>query len=775
MAVRLFGCVVLLVCLAWLSGLPGVAFAQAQDPGALSRLQADLNRVVARIKPSVVCVKAQKRQTFQGGGEMWFESIGSGIVVDGRGYILTNSHVVRGGEKIMVGFWTQGANDFAATIVDEDLAMDLALLRVDTPLPVVPARLGNSSALQIGDYIVSVGSPYGYEHSATFGIISGLHRDLMIGGASFTDMIQTDATINQGNSGGPLLDLRGDVVGISVAIYSPDKAYTGVGFAIPVNRAKQFVSRTTGAIAVQSPQAPGNLPVQGGALTPAATGPARPTGFWDRPGATPPAQTPVQAAVQAAGQVLGQVPAQTPSQPPLPPLVQAQASQPPQPVRPAMTPLPAPAGFAGQPAPVVQAPLPSADQAPAPSPGWQPMTPLTAQAAPAAPVGQVALAAQTPQQSPPQAAPQTAPLTPAALTVPAEQTPAPPAQKPVDLNMKMPTDATHEKFSDCLRCHTILKKMVANMQTPMPHPPLGDCRVCHVLVNEKVAQGPTPVAWNTTLARISGTSTFGSKEFFLIALILLATFATTVLRLDAGLLFVPILYFFGFDIGLAASASLVMLAVTGLSAMVRNEGANIVDLPLIGAITPPAAVAAFAGGVAAAFTPPDALALGLGAALLLAAVFCLHDPTLAAAWGGRESDHKYAWRTSYHGEPYALDLIPAFCVIFAAAFAGGMLGVGGGWLLTPLLMVLFRMPLGVTGAVVLVMTPLVGLSGFLGHIVGGGIKLPLILPMCLAASVGALLGIAFTGLGERKPVRMAAAAAFGLIALGTILKAASVI
>jgi S1-C subfamily serine protease/uncharacterized membrane protein YfcA len=760
MALRFFGCVVLLVCLAWLSGSPGEAFAQAQDPGVLPRLQADLNRVVARIKPSVVCVKAQKRQTFQGGGEMWFESIGSGIVVDGRGYILTNSHVVRGGEKIMVGFWTQGANDFAATIVDEDPAMDLALLRVDTLLPVVPARLGNSSALQIGDYIVSVGSPYGYEHSATFGIISGLHRDLMIGGAAFTDMIQTDATINQGNSGGPLLDLSGDVVGISVAIYSPDKAYTGVGFAIPVNRAKQFVSRTTGAIAVQSPQAPGNLAVPGGALTPAATGPAPLTGFLDRPGATPAVQTPAQAVVQATGQVLGQVPGQTTSQPPLPPLVQAQAPQP------AMTPLPAPAAFAGQPAPAVQSPLPAGQtpgQSPALEPGWQPMAP---QAAPAA---------QTPQQSPPQAEPQTAPLTPAALAAPVEQTPAPPAKKPVDLNMKMPTDATHEKFSDCLRCHTILKKMVANMQTPMPHPPLGDCSVCHVLVNEKVAQGPTPVAWNTTLARISGTSTFGPKEFFLIALILLATFATTVLRLDAGLLFVPILYFFGFDIGLAASASLVMLAVTGLSAMVRNEGANIVDLPLIGAITPPAAVAAFAGGVAAAFTPPDALALGLGAALLLAAVFCLHDPTLAAAWGGRESDHKYAWRTSYHGEPYALDLIPAFCVIFAAAFAGGMLGVGGGWLLTPLLMVLFRMPLGVTGAVGLVMTPLVGLSGFLGHIVGGGIKLPLILPMCLAASVGALLGIAFTGLGERRPVRMAAAAAFGLIALGTILKAASVI
>ncbi|MBF0483055.1 MAG: TSUP family transporter, partial [Desulfovibrionaceae bacterium] len=114
-------------------------------------------------------------------------------------------------------------------------------------------------------------------------------------------------------------------------------------------------------------------------------------------------------------------------------------------------------------------------------------------------------------------------------------------------------------------------------------------------------------------------------------------------------------------------------------------------------------------------------------------------------------------------------------VIFAASFAGGMLGVGGGWLLTPLLMVLFRMPLGVTGAVVLVMTPLVGLSGFLGHIVGGGVRLPLILPMCLAASLGALCGVAFTGLGERRPVRLAGAALFGLIALGAILKAANMI
>ncbi|MBF0515218.1 MAG: trypsin-like peptidase domain-containing protein [Desulfovibrionaceae bacterium] len=241
MALRLFGCVLLLVCLARLSGSPGEAF--AQDQGVLGNLQADLNRVVARIKPSVVCVKAQKRQVFQGGGEMWFESIGSGIVVDGRGYILTNSHVVKGGEKIMVGFWTQGKSEFAAAVVDEDPAADLALLRVDAPLPLIPAVFGNSGDLRLGDYIVSVGSPYGFEHSATFGVVSGLHRDLMIGGAAFTDMIQTDATINQGNSGGPLLTLSGEVAGVSVAIYSPDKAYTGVGFAIPADRARQFVSR----------------------------------------------------------------------------------------------------------------------------------------------------------------------------------------------------------------------------------------------------------------------------------------------------------------------------------------------------------------------------------------------------------------------------------------------------------------------------------------------------------------------------------------------------
>lgn len=238
--------------LAWGAVLACLALApELAWANTLQVLQADVQQAVSRVRPSVVAIRAQKRELAPGGGEMWFESIGSGIVVDERGYILTNSHVVRGAARISAGFWQTPDRDFTATLVDDAPDLDLALLRVDGAGALPPAQLGDAASLALGQWVVSVGSPYGYEYSATLGIVSGLHRDLSINGVPYKDMIQTDATINQGNSGGPLVNVNGEVIGVNMACVMPDHRYSGIGFAVPINDAAGLLSGQAGAAPVK--------------------------------------------------------------------------------------------------------------------------------------------------------------------------------------------------------------------------------------------------------------------------------------------------------------------------------------------------------------------------------------------------------------------------------------------------------------------------------------------------------------------------------------------
>lgn len=228
--------------------LPSLVRAQVGDP-ALEQLQNDFHHAIAAIKPSVVGVRAQKRYTGKGQQPgMWYESIGSGFVVDGQGYILTNNHVVDGAEAIDVTMWPAQGNKFSAKLAHVDKDLDLALLQIDAGRPLTPAVMANSDVLETGDWVLSVGSPFGFAHTVTMGMISASKRDLVIGGRTYDAMIQTDAVINEGNSGGPLIDINGRVVGINTAIYAPDGTYTGLGFAIPVNRARHFFTLVTGAI-----------------------------------------------------------------------------------------------------------------------------------------------------------------------------------------------------------------------------------------------------------------------------------------------------------------------------------------------------------------------------------------------------------------------------------------------------------------------------------------------------------------------------------------------
>ena len=163
-------------------------------------------------------------------------ALGSGVVVDKAGYVLTNNHVVDGATRIRVKFM-DSPKEYVATVVGVDEATDLAVIKVEPGHEFVPARIGNSDAVQVGDWAIAIGSPFGFQATVTAGIISAKQRDIPGDSSQFQHFLQTDAAINPGNSGGPLLNMRGEVIGINTAIASQSGHYEGIGFAMPINTA----------------------------------------------------------------------------------------------------------------------------------------------------------------------------------------------------------------------------------------------------------------------------------------------------------------------------------------------------------------------------------------------------------------------------------------------------------------------------------------------------------------------------------------------------------
>ena len=162
-------------------------------------------------------------------------ALGSGVVVDKAGYILTNNHVVDKADRIQVKF-TGDSTEYDAKVIGVDTPTDLAVIRVEGKKDVVPAKIGNSDAVQVGDWCVAIGSPFGFQATVTAGIISAKERDVDPT-MQYQHFLQTDAAINPGNSGGPLLNARGEVIGINTAIASRSGGYQGIGFAMPINTA----------------------------------------------------------------------------------------------------------------------------------------------------------------------------------------------------------------------------------------------------------------------------------------------------------------------------------------------------------------------------------------------------------------------------------------------------------------------------------------------------------------------------------------------------------
>lgn len=165
-------------------------------------------------------------------------ALGSGVVVDKAGYILTNNHVVDKADRIQVKF-AGDPTQYDAKVVGTDSQTDLAVIRVDGKKDMIAAKIGNSDAVQVGDWAMAIGSPFGFQATVTAGIISAKERDIPGDTTQFQHFLQTDAAINPGNSGGPLLNIRGEVIGINTAIASRSGGNQGIGFALPINTAVQ--------------------------------------------------------------------------------------------------------------------------------------------------------------------------------------------------------------------------------------------------------------------------------------------------------------------------------------------------------------------------------------------------------------------------------------------------------------------------------------------------------------------------------------------------------
>jgi len=239
----------------------------AQEPAPVVNGLPDFARLAEKLSPAVVNISTTSQgeappQMGGGGGgqpdpfgkgdphEFWepFErffgpmpkrpfkqrSLGSGFIINRDGVILTNNHVVENADEIIVKLANE--KEYKAKVLGRDAKTDIAVIKIDDAPDLSPVTLGNSDDLRVGEWVMAIGNPFGLEHSVTAGIVSAKGR--FIGQGSYDQFIQTDAAINPGNSGGPLINLRGEVVGINSAIFSRSGGNIGIGFAIPVNLAK---------------------------------------------------------------------------------------------------------------------------------------------------------------------------------------------------------------------------------------------------------------------------------------------------------------------------------------------------------------------------------------------------------------------------------------------------------------------------------------------------------------------------------------------------------
>ncbi|MGH3036007.1 MAG: S1C family serine protease [Gaiellaceae bacterium] len=214
---------------------------QSPEPAASTSESLSVSEIYEKTSKSVVEITSTTSQSSPLGGEQRAQGQGSGFVLDSEGHIVTNDHVVDGAGSVSVRFWDGAVYD--ATVVGTDPSTDLAVIKVDAPASALtPLELGDSTQLTVGEPVVALGSPFGLEGTVTSGIVSALHRQ-MTSPNNFTinDSIQTDAAINHGNSGGPLVNAAGEVVGVNTQIKSESGGSDGIGFAVPSSTISSIV------------------------------------------------------------------------------------------------------------------------------------------------------------------------------------------------------------------------------------------------------------------------------------------------------------------------------------------------------------------------------------------------------------------------------------------------------------------------------------------------------------------------------------------------------
>ena len=262
---------------------PSAAQTAQNEPGAISvaapraGAPGSFADMVAKLQPAVVNISTTQKITVQqnnpfagtpfgdlfgqgqgGGGNdrpvtRQGQSLGSGFIISADGYIVTNNHVISAGTRTAVvesiTVILTDKKEYKARVVGRDTASDIAVHKIDaTGLPFV--RFGDSANARVGDWVIAIGNPFGIGSSVTAGIVSALHRTTGQGGA-YDRFIQTDASINQGNSGGPMFDMNGNVIGINSQIYTPTGGNVGIGFAIPAEQAKPIVDQLRGGAKIK--------------------------------------------------------------------------------------------------------------------------------------------------------------------------------------------------------------------------------------------------------------------------------------------------------------------------------------------------------------------------------------------------------------------------------------------------------------------------------------------------------------------------------------------
>jgi len=169
------------------------------------------------------------------------ETLGSGVIVDARGYILTCYHLIKNYPNVYVTVLDANRKTYRADVVDVDIANDLALLKISPDTPIPAAKLANSDMVKITDTILAIGSPFGFEYTVTGGIVSDNKRSIVIDGTVYHNLFQTDAAINRGSAGGALINSEGEVIGVNTAIASTSGYFSGISFATPINKARSLL------------------------------------------------------------------------------------------------------------------------------------------------------------------------------------------------------------------------------------------------------------------------------------------------------------------------------------------------------------------------------------------------------------------------------------------------------------------------------------------------------------------------------------------------------